>query len=41
MDQSRVLDVDEKLRLVVNEIGLLPRGWVARTLSRRQVQQQL
>jgi hypothetical protein len=29
MDQSKVLEVDERLRVLVNRIGLLPRGWIS------------
>ncbi|MFC7385355.1 hypothetical protein [Sphaerisporangium rhizosphaerae] len=36
--QAMVLEVDEKLRGLVNDIGVLPRGWVARTPSVHQIQ---
>ncbi|WP_141579449.1 hypothetical protein [Actinomadura sp. WMMA1423] len=37
MDQSQVLEVDEKLRSLANQIGLLPRGWVFREERHQQV----
>lgn len=37
MEQSKILILDGKLRDLANEIGLLPRGWVARTPSRHQL----
>lgn len=37
LDQSQVLAVDEKLRFLANEIGLLPRGWVFREETHQQV----
>jgi hypothetical protein len=38
MDQSKVLETDDRLRELVNRIGLLPRGWIARPESVQQIQ---